>query len=621
MLNRTILLFFLICSGAGLLFLFINSSVEFFFVDLKFLFAGSKYNLYDISRYATVILIDENSEQALDIPLEGKAWRQYDALLINLLREAGAAVIAYDIQFSHEETPWDSSLAEAIKQAGCVITGEDTPGITTPAIREAVYSIAAPDINTIGGIPRQVFKYSSRTSLKTISFAVLEAYARFLEKKDAARAADLISRLDTLDSFWINYKYPCSYFPLFSYVDVIRSRDGRIANKEQVPLSIFKNKIVLVAKDFPKDRIVLPNLTNTSYFGGLVHVYSMESFLQDDQLVRTPLYLDIILLFVALLAIQLLFIKAKPLSRYISITLLFVLYWAAGMLLFEQFHAWLPFAGFFLSSLLLIVINVSYKRRLLVRNFQKVKVEISRLEKYNSMLEEAAEMRDILTDTIVHDIKNSIAAVEGSLLYVSEKYKNDLYTLQTFHAANIACQDIINLSSNLLDVKTIEEGKMELVNQECPYGEIIDIITRFTGNPIFSEKKFNSTVIPPDFKTVLYADRYLLEQIIHNLLNNSFKYTSAGGTIRTEFRITDEEIIIVFFNSGIPITDDQKEIIFNKYIRLGRGRSRYSKGLGLYFCRMAMQMHNGRIWVETDEKGNYFNLGFKIHTSVMDSQP
>jgi signal transduction histidine kinase len=72
-----------------------------------------------------------------------------------------------------------------------------------------------------------------------------------------------------------------------------------------------------------------------------------------------------------------------------------------------------------------------------------------------------------------------------------------------------------------------------------------------------------------------------------------------------------EENIISCFNSGAPIPDKEKTVIFEKYARVETASSQYSKGLGLFFCKMVMNAHNGRIWLDTDEKGNYFKLAFR----------
>jgi two-component system phosphate regulon sensor histidine kinase PhoR len=159
-------------------------------------------------------------------------------------------------------------------------------------------------------------------------------------------------------------------------------------------------------------------------------------------------------------------------------------------------------------------------------------------------------------------------------------------------------------------VRNIEEGKLELRKELCSFDRIEEMIGRYVLYPLFAEKQITVTVQPPSFPLKLYADTYLFEQMCHNLLNNALKYTPPSGTIRVSMSGEKGEIRLCFFNSGKPIPDEQKELIFEKYLTGGKKRSKYSKGLGLYFCRMAMEMHGGKIWVEPGSEGNSFYLAF-----------
>jgi K+-sensing histidine kinase KdpD len=116
---------------------------------------------------------------------------------------------------------------------------------------------------------------------------------------------------------------------------------------------------------------------------------------------------------------------------------------------------------------------------------------------------------------------------------------------------------------------------------------------------------------PPKGDFAVMADPYLVERVIQNLYSNAAKYTNAGGNVTFSFEETEGENILTFASSGPVIPDDQKTVIFEKYSRVEGRQSQYSKGLGLFFCKMVMTAHGGRIWLDTDEQGNYFRLGFK----------
>jgi K+-sensing histidine kinase KdpD len=118
-------------------------------------------------------------------------------------------------------------------------------------------------------------------------------------------------------------------------------------------------------------------------------------------------------------------------------------------------------------------------------------------------------------------------------------------------------------------------------------------------------------IMPPHGDFAIMADPYLVERMIQNLYSNAAKYTNAGGNVTFSFEETEGENILTFASSGPVIPDDQKTIIFEKYSRVEGRQSQYSKGLWLFFCKMVMTAHGGRIWLDTDEQGNYFRLGFK----------
>ncbi|MBN2441987.1 MAG: HAMP domain-containing histidine kinase, partial [Spirochaetales bacterium] len=389
------------------------------------------------------------------------------------------------------------------------------------------------------------------------------------------------------------------------------AKNGRMGNKEKTPLSVFKNKIVLIAKDFQKDKIPLPNNFGNTVFGGLVHAYGIQTLLDGASMRRIPLLIELLILLILLVCIQTLLNRIKGVLSILSVILLCFIMFIIQVVLFQTMNYWLLFGPLFIEAIVSMTLYSSYRRYTLGKEFNHINTQVKRLTQFNSQLEEAGKLKDILTDTLVHDIKNAIAAIEGSLYFITEKYKEDSQSLEIFHAASIACTDIINLSSNLLDVRKIEEGKCDLVKEACSLEQISGIIERFTNYPLFYEKKIRVKINPFDQSLSITPDMYLMEQIIHNLLNNALKYTPVNGEIIISFKHTpDKGTILTFFNSGKPISDDVKETIFEKYKRGKNKRSKYSKGLGLYFCKMAMEMMEGRIWLETDETGNYFKLEF-----------
>jgi serine/threonine protein kinase/signal transduction histidine kinase/tetratricopeptide (TPR) repeat protein len=230
----------------------------------------------------------------------------------------------------------------------------------------------------------------------------------------------------------------------------------------------------------------------------------------------------------------------------------------------------------------------------------------------NLRLIESERMKGLLTGTIVHDIKNFAAAISGNIRLLAYRHSNDQKTIRSVDLAGESCSDIVTLASNLLDISRMEEGKLTVQPQRIYFEEIAAIAQKFGGNVLFDERKIAVTITPAaDREFSVLADPYLMERVIQNLYSNAAKYTQPGGRVQLSFENAGQENVIVFFSSGAPIPDAQREIIFDKYSRIDNNASYYSKGLGLFFCKMVMTAHRGRIWLDTGKDGNYFKLGFK----------
>ncbi|NLW29855.1 MAG: AAA family ATPase [Fibrobacter sp.] len=232
------------------------------------------------------------------------------------------------------------------------------------------------------------------------------------------------------------------------------------------------------------------------------------------------------------------------------------------------------------------------------------------LEIANLKLVESERMKGILSGTLVHDIKNYAAGIEGNLQYLGRRLENDPKIKRIVDMVCETCSDIVSLASNLLDVAKMDDGKLLIRAENLQFGYIEGMILKFTGNSLFEEKNITLKINSPVEPFVIKADVYLLERVIQNMISNAAKYIPKNGSFELSFESLNNYNTICFFNSGRPIPDNEKDILFEKYARLENRQSQYSKGLGLFFCRMVMNAHNGKIWVDSDEFGNCFKLAF-----------
>lgn len=110
-----------------------------------------------------------------------------------------------------------------------------------------------------------------------------------------------------------------------------------------------------------------------------------------------------------------------------------------------------------------------------------------------------------------------------------------------------------------------------------------------------------------------------LHQVISNLINNAIKYTPPDGTIEIESEVNDGYITVSVKDSGIGITEEEKDRLFTQFgkiERYGQGLDIISEGsgLGLYISKKVIELHGGKIWVESQgrNKGSTFHFSLPI---------
>jgi signal transduction histidine kinase len=164
------------------------------------------------------------------------------------------------------------------------------------------------------------------------------------------------------------------------------------------------------------------------------------------------------------------------------------------------------------------------------------------------------------------------------------------------------------LLSNLLDLSNLETGRWQLRRVRTEVATIVE--------PLVGQRSHMAGVrdirisCDIDRSVRVFADADLISRVVDNVLDNAFRHTPAGGRIEVSSAATDGMVQLRIGNTGVPIPDEARERIFEKFSRAGAGNvGRMNLGLGLYFCRLATEAHGGRIWVEqTAELPTVFGL-------------
>ncbi len=219
------------------------------------------------------------------------------------------------------------------------------------------------------------------------------------------------------------------------------------------------------------------------------------------------------------------------------------------------------------------------------------------LEK-KEQLEVLDQYKQELTGMIVHDLKNPLNTILG----LADSFKPGNKIKKITQAGN----QMLSLVSNILNVQKFEEAKMELDLEIYDLREIIDLAIDRTS--LFKEEKNIQILVKLSPESKIRVDKELIIRVFENLLTNAIKFTPANKSIHIFDTAAEIEgkIKIQVEDEGTGISPEQSDKLFAKYGQIERrkaGRAG-STGLGLTFCKLAVEAHGGSIGVgEKEETG------------------
>ncbi len=223
------------------------------------------------------------------------------------------------------------------------------------------------------------------------------------------------------------------------------------------------------------------------------------------------------------------------------------------------------------------------------------------------------KMRDDLTHAMVHDLRNPLAVIALSLDMLKTQLitildKEQLFTLET---AEQSTQQIVDLVKSILDINRLESGQMPLKRgkvslQKVATDALKTQILVARKKRVLLQENIATNILP------VMVDEELMKRVFQNLLDNAVKFSIEGGVVKIRAGYhSGQGIIISVSDTGPGMDESVRERVFQKF---ATGNIRGSgSGLGLAFCRLVVEAHGGRIWVEeTGEVGTTISLNLPV---------
>ena len=226
-------------------------------------------------------------------------------------------------------------------------------------------------------------------------------------------------------------------------------------------------------------------------------------------------------------------------------------------------------------------------------------------------------LREDLISMVYHDLRSPLANVVSSLDVFNAMLPvdGDPAYRSLLNIALRSTERIQRLTNSLLDMSRLETGQ-PVVNlfSTSPVLLAVDAVEAVSPGAESKPHRITPTV-PPDTPPVL-VDGDMIRRVLINLLENAVKYSPPGGEITLGADIKDDVARIWVQDTGPGILTLDQEQIFDKYTRLNPKGSQKGFGLGLAYCRLAIEGHGGKIWVESEPgEGSRFSFTLPLAKS------
>jgi signal transduction histidine kinase len=227
----------------------------------------------------------------------------------------------------------------------------------------------------------------------------------------------------------------------------------------------------------------------------------------------------------------------------------------------------------------------------------------------HAALVELQQVRDDLTRLIVHDLRNPLTAI-GGYLDILAMSDADVERRSLIAIARSSTRRMQDLIGTILDLQRLEEGQVPLQRQPTDVAALLQSSAEeFTGWAQRDGKRIQLTAAP-DLPPV-DADPDLLRRVVANLLSNALKHTPEGTiiTLAAQDDPLRHMLVLTISDSGLGIPAEVLPRLFTRYARGAGAKEGGSSGLGLAFCRLAVEAHGGTIAVDSvPERGTTFTI-------------
>ncbi|GEM_PF-391447 len=224
--------------------------------------------------------------------------------------------------------------------------------------------------------------------------------------------------------------------------------------------------------------------------------------------------------------------------------------------------------------------------------------------------------------TMSHELRTPLNSVIGFSDLLLDGNFGDLNEKQSRFMSNISSsgKHLLNLINDILDISKIEAGKMELFYEIFDFADMISDI-HFMMKPLAAKKDILLDFEVEPKNIVINADRSKLKQVLYNIIGNAIKFSPENGVVQVNVSTKDNMLNVSIKDSGIGISRDDQEKLFQPFVQIDSASNRKYEGtgLGLALVKNLLELHGGNIGVESAPgEGSTFFFSVPINHEIKD---
>lgn len=223
-------------------------------------------------------------------------------------------------------------------------------------------------------------------------------------------------------------------------------------------------------------------------------------------------------------------------------------------------------------------------------------------------------MRQDLTHMIVHDLRGPAGTLLGSVQMLemltadidNPAMQSELQEI--FSIAHRSGQYLQDLIDSVLDLSKLEQGDFPLAIAPISLNSLFTAVEEQTkAQAEFKQIEVISSKVEPDI--IVNIDYNIIRRVLVNLVDNAIKYSPEKSHVRLNFKHNDHKLMIEVADDGLGIPPENQKSIFEKFSRASTDSAIQGVGLGLAFCKLAIEAHKGEIWLNSAVgKGSQFHF-------------